>query len=377
MSEVFDIAVIGAGVMGATAALFLARGGMRVALIDRGGICQEASGVNAGTLTLHMTRAALIPHAMRGREMWLDAPNWLGMDVGARSAPGLSVAFTADERDMLEKRAAARREAGAPITLITAAQAAEIEPGVNPSILAAAYCALDGHVTAYLTGRAYRQALTAAGVTLFEGEAAAGIARESGAWAVRVGAGRVRATRIVLAGGVWLEEMLSWLGLTVPIRCLINQLVVTERLGPVMRSVLGIANGLLSLKQFENGTVLIGGGWQGRGDVVRGGVEAIPDNLIGNVRLARHTIPALGKARIARIWLGLESETADAMPAIGPLPGVPDAFVVGCVHSGYTSGPFMGRLLADIVLGVAETPHAFNPARLLADAGSSLQDSVA
>jgi sarcosine oxidase subunit beta len=65
------------------------------------------------------------------------------------------------------------------------------------------------------------------------------------------------------------------------------------------------------------------------------------------------------------------------MPAIGPLPGVPDAFVVGCVHSGYTSGPFMGRLLADIVLGVAETPHAFNPARLLADAGSSLQDSVA
>jgi sarcosine oxidase subunit beta len=377
MSEVFDIAVIGAGVMGATAALFLARGGMRVALIDRGGICQEASGVNAGTLTLHMTRAALIPHAMRGREMWLDAPNWLGMDVGARSAPGLSVAFTADERDMLEKRAAARREAGAPITLITAAQAAEIEPGVNPSILAAAYCALDGHVTAYLTGRAYRQALTAAGVTLFEGEAAAGIARESGAWAVRVGAGRVRATRIVLAGGVWLEEMLSWLGLTVPIRCLINQLVVTERLGPVMRSVLGIANGLLSLKQFENGTVLIGGGWQGRGDVVRGGVEAIPDNLIGNVRLARHTIPALGKARIARIWLGLESETADAMPAIGPLPGVPDAFVVGCVHSGYTSGPFMGRLLADIVLGVAESPHAFNPARLLAAAGSSLQDSVA
>ena len=377
MSEDFDVAVLGAGVMGATAALLLARGGMRVALIDRGGICQEASGVNAGTLTLHMTRAALIPYAMRGREMWLDAPNWLGMDVGARSAPGLSVAYTADERDMLEKRAAARREAGAPITLITAAQATEIEPGLNRTILAGAYCVLDGHVTAYLTGRAYCQALAAAAATLLEREAATGIARENGAWGIRVGQRTVRATRIVLAGGVWLQEMLSWLCLAVPIRCLVNQLVVTERLGPVMRSVLGIANGLLSLKQFENGTVLIGGGWQGKGDVVRGGVEAIPDNLIGNVRLARHTIPALGKTRIARIWLGLESETADAMPAIGPLPGLPDAFVIGCVHSGYTSGPAMGRLLAQIVLGKAETPATFNPARLLPAVGSSLQDIVA
>lgn len=374
--DVLDVAVVGAGVMGATAALFLARGGMRVALIDRGGICQEASGVNAGTLTLHMTRAALIPHAMRGRELWLDAPRWLGMDVGARAAPGLSVAYTPAECDMLERRAAARREAGAPITLVTAAQAAEIEPGLNRTVLAAAYCPLDGHVTAYLTGRAYRQALTRAGVTLCEGEAVTGASREGNAWAVRTGARMLRARRLVLAGGVWLEQMLAWLGLAIPIRCLVNQLVVTQRLPPVMRSVLGIANGLLSLKQFENGSVLIGGGWQGRGDVVRGGVEAIPDSLIGNVRLARHTIPALGEASVARIWLGLESETADAMPLLGRLPGLEDAFVVGCVHSGYTSGPHMGRLLADIVLG-AEPPRMFDPARLLPAAAPGLQEATA
>ncbi|MDJ0930661.1 MAG: FAD-dependent oxidoreductase [Breoghania sp.] len=64
-----DAAIIGVGAMDATVALHLARGGMRVALIDRGEICREASGVNAGTLTLHMTRAALIPYAMKGREL--------------------------------------------------------------------------------------------------------------------------------------------------------------------------------------------------------------------------------------------------------------------------------------------------------------------
>jgi sarcosine oxidase subunit beta len=372
-----DIAVIGAGVMGATVALRLARGGMRTALIDRGDICREASGVNAGTLTLHMTRAALIPYAMKGRALWLDAERWLGRDVGARSAPGFSLAFTEAEEAMLVKRAEARAAMGAPIRLVTPAEACAIDPGINPAIRAAAFCELDGHVTAYLTGRAYRAALTEAGVSLDEGRGVDGIEVSDAGYVIRhTDATALRARRIVLAGGVWLETMLAWLGFQVPVKCLINQLVVTERMRPVMRSVVGIANGLLSLKQFENGTVLIGGGWQGKGDPLRGGVEPIPDNLIGNIQLARHAVPALGETRIARIWLGLEAETADAMPMIGPLPGRDDAYVIGCVHSGYTSAPYMGRLLAERILGLAPELPLFDPARLMKPAPAKLEETA-
>jgi sarcosine oxidase subunit beta len=361
-----DAAVIGAGVMGATTALHLARAGMSVALIDRGPICREASGVNAGTLTLHMTRAALIPYAMRGRELWLDAARWLGRDPGATATPGLCLAFTAEEEALLQARAEARRAQGAPIELVTPAQAREIEPGLTPTLRAAAHCPLDGHVTAYLTGSAYRAALVEAGAEILEGWPVAGVERDGAGFSVRAGDGRVvRARRLVLAGGVWLERMLAWFGLDIRVKCLINQLVVTERMRPVMRSVLSIANGLLSLKQFANGAVLIGGGWQGIGDPDRGGVEAVPQNLIGNVRLARHTIPALADGRVLRIWLGLESETADAMPMIGPVPGVLDAYVIGCVHSGYTSGPYMGKLLADRILDREPEMPLFDPARLL------------
>lgn len=375
MGEDVDVAVIGAGAMGATAALWLARGGMKTALIDRGEICREASGVNAGTLTLHMTRAALIPYAMKGRALWLDSARWLGRDVGARSAPGFSLAFTAAEEEMLVKRAEARAAMGAPIRLMTPAEACALDPGINPAIRAAAFCALDGHVTAYLTGRAYRHALGEAGVSLSEGHAVTAIEPVGGGYLIRrADAPAVRARRLVLAGGVWLETMLAWLGFRVPVKCLVNQLVVTERMRPVMRSVVGIANGLLSLKQFENGTVLIGGGWQGIGDPVRGGVEAIPDNLIGNIRLARHAIPALGETRVVRIWLGLESETADAMPMIGPLPGLEDAYVIGCVHSGYTSAPCMGRLLAERILGHEPEMALFDPARLMQPAPAKLED---
>jgi len=366
MSARFDVGVVGAGVMGATTALFLARAGMRVVLIDRGELCREASGVNAGTLTLHMTRAALIPYAQAGWRMWMTTDEWLGGGVDAVATEGLALAFTDAEAELLERRAAVRREHGADIRVIDRQRALQIEPGLNENVLKAAYCETDGYASAYFTGRAYRRALAEAGATIVEQRPIVGIDANDRGFAVRAVTGeRWDTQRVVLAGGVWLGEMLRWLGIDIPVKCLINQLIVTERLQRVMRTVLSVASGLLSLKQFANGTVLIGGGWQGRGDPVRGGVETIPENFIGNLRLARWTIPALAQARVARIWLGLEAETADAMPIIGALPGVRDAYVIGSVHSGYTSGPYMGSLLANLILGREPERPLFDPARLV------------
>lgn len=365
----YDAVVIGGGVMGCSAALHLAQGGMRVAVIDRGPLCREASGVNAGTLTLHMTRAALIPYAMRAWKMWMEAEQWLGMGVLATHVPGLTLAFTEGECELVELRAKARRDYGAPIEVISPERAREIEPGVHPALLKAGYCEIDGFASAYLTGRAFRHALSRAGVDVLEGRPVQAIDSGDDGHVVRFtgpdGAGTLHATRVVLAGGVWIEDMLAWLGVHIPIKVLINQLIVTERIRPVMRTVLSVANGLLSLKQFANGTVLIGGGWQGEGDRLRGGVEARPQNLVGNMRLAAYAVPALAEARIARIWLGLEAETADAMPIVGDVPGVRDAYVVGSAHSGYTSGPFMGRILAQHMLGRTPDLPLFEPARLL------------
>jgi hypothetical protein len=95
-----------------------------VALLDRGEICREASGVNAGTLTMQMTRAALIPYALRAHGMWLRMAEWCdGGHVDAVACPGLSVAFTAAEAAMLEERAHHRRLAGAPIELVSGSRA--------------------------------------------------------------------------------------------------------------------------------------------------------------------------------------------------------------------------------------------------------------
>ncbi len=377
LSGCLDAVVVGGGIHGCTLALFLARGGMSVALVERGPLCREASGTNAGTLTMQMTRVALIPYALKGHEMWATAGEWLGHNVGTVICDGLSLAFTEREAEVLEYRAGKRREAGAPIDLIPAARAREAEPGLSRHPILAAHCPVDGYTSAYQTGLAYRRALIEAGVTLHEGVAAIGLERRGSAHEVILADGRrLAATRLALCGGVWLEQMCAWLGVRLPIKVLVNQLAVTERMPKVMQTVIGIASGLLSLKQFANGTIVIGGGWQGTGDPTQGVTALRPEALVGNVRLACHAIPAMRAGRLARAWCGFEAETADAMPAVGPIPGIENAFVCGSVHSGYTSGLYIARLLADHMLGQEPALPLFPIDRLLEDSVAEEPDAT-
>lgn len=360
----YDTIVIGGGVMGSTVAFRLAEGGQKVALIERGGLCMQASGVNAGTLSIQIKRAALVPYAMKGWDLWRTTREWLGVDVGFAQVGGVTIAFTEEEAQMLSERMDARIQAGAPVEMVGPNRARELEPGLSDKAVLAAWCPMDGYASSYMLGDAYRGALARAGAAVHEFTNVDKVEREDGGYVVRTPKGAFRAKRVVVAGGVWLERLLKRdFDVHIPVTCRVNMVSVTERMPPIMQRVLGIATSLLTLKQSENGTVLIGGGWQGKGDPDRGGYEIIPENFIGNLRLAGFVIPALKQARIVRTWLGVEGSAEDVMPLVGEIPGAPDAYVIGCVRGGYTIGPYMGTLLAQRILGHEPEMPLFDPAR--------------
>lgn len=114
-SATFDVAVIGGGVMGSGTALHLAWGGMRVVLIERGRLCRQASGANAGGMTMQDKPPALIPYFLRARELWETAGEWLGGDAGYRKTGGFFLAFREAEVALLEDRLDARQAADRPI----------------------------------------------------------------------------------------------------------------------------------------------------------------------------------------------------------------------------------------------------------------------
>jgi len=361
--QVYDVVVIGGGISGCSSALHLAKGGMSVALIERERLCRAASAANAGTLSIQIKRASLVSYSMRSWQMWRDAPNWLGREVGFVHQGGLTVAFNDDEADMLKERMGERRDAGAPIEFLDGARARAMEPGLTEHVKLASYCEMDAFANSLLTGIAFRTAMVKEGVQIMEDAPVSGIDRESGGFAVRTPAGVVRGRRVVLAGGAWLGRMFAWLGLDVLVEYAPHMVSVTERAPVLMRTVIGIATGLLTIKQKKDGTIVIGGGWDGIGDPDRGGVGIIPENFVGNLRLAHFTIPALSKVRIMRSWVGLEPNSADFMPILGPVPGVDGAFAIGCIRGGYTNGPFFGKLLAQAVLGQEPDMPLFDPGR--------------
>ena len=369
-SDRYDVAVIGGGAMGCSVALHLARDGMRVALIERKGLCMEASGVNAGTLTLYTNPLNLIPYHIKAIELWKTARDWLGSDMGFRERGGLTLAFTEEETGLLEGGIAERIDLGVPAELVTGARLKEIDEAVSGNAVAACYCPLDGYADAAVTGQAFRAALTGEGVDIREGQPVNAIERDDAGHRIHVGGNVLNSSRVVVVAGIWARQLLEGLGVRLfdNMMCRVNQMAVTERMAPTLKSIVTCAAGGLTVKQTDNGTFLIGGGWQGKGDPMQGGAEIIPEHLIGNLRLAHTAVPALGKARVVRSWLGLEARYADQGPVAGAVPGASDAYVIGGVFSGWTAAPFMGRLLADQILGREPEMPLFDPARVMAPA---------
>ena len=152
----------------------------------------------------------------------------------------------------------------------------------------------------------------------------------------------------------------------VPITVLTNQLSATSD-----RARCGRKSALHPVfspsSSIPHGTVVIGGGWQGRGDPDTGRTELVPENIIGNIRLA--CTPFRRCARRARALLGrFEAETADALPRRGAALLTP---MCGSVHSGYTSGPYIAKLLAERILGREPEMPLFPIERLLAPAANA------
>ena len=361
----YDIAVIGGGILGCSSALHLARGGMRVLLLEAGGLCMEASSRNAGTLAIQYPRAELTPYAMRSWEMWRDAKSWLGRDVGYREIGGLVLAFSDAEAERLVRTAGARQEAGAPIQLVDAKAARALEPQLSDKVVLASYCAIDGYADSTISALAFKRAMSDAEVDLCEGCKVTRVDRGSSHFVVAGETATFEASRILLAGGVWNRDLGNLLGLDLPVGQRINQMIVTERQPQLVTRMLGVVSGRLSLKQKPNGTVLIGGGWTGLPGHHGRSYRVDLKNLIGNLRLAGHSVPVLKNARVVRTWFGVRDHFPDYMPAIGALDSSDTLFLIACGVSGFTLGPFLGRLLADRILGRQAELPLFDPQRWL------------
>ncbi len=175
------------------------------------------------------------------------------------------------------------------------------------------------------------------------------------------------AEKLLIACGIWSPKVCNWLGVNIPINIDINHVMVSAPEKTVVKHVITHAKGNLTVKQPNIGTVLIGGGWQGEGNLSTDKKLLSISSIVGNIHCAYRTIPSISKFLINRIWLEFNGNSKDKLPLLGKLPGYENIYINACTSGGFTLGPYLGSLAADLMAEgkTSEDISYLNPRRFV------------
>lgn len=375
MSREADVIVVGGGLHGCSTALQLALRGQKVIVLERQHIGRHSSGINAGGVRTMGRHVAEIELSVMGMEMWRTATALVGDDCGYVQCSQIRVAETSEQLATVEARAAATRRLGFEHEeVIDAAETRRLLPGLGSECTGALIVRTDGAADPYRTTAAFGARARERGAEIIEGAGVTALERRGERWSVRVGDTEYLAPVMVNTAGAWAAQLASLVGDEFPLKTRASMMLVTERMPVFVTPVVSAVGRKLSFKQTPAGTVLIGGGQQGRVDLDReqGFVDVL--NLAKSAEAAAALFPQVRNARIVRSWCGIEAETPDGIPILGlslKAPALVHAF--GYSGHGFQLGPICGVAIADLAMhGQTSLPIAgLTPARFAAGASAA------
>lgn len=381
-----DVVVIGAGIVGAAVAHRAATRGLRVALLERDEPGRQGSGSTAGNIhiqAIHTRRPGqqvpvdvrrFLPLQRAARERWEAWESEIG-PVGFRRCGGLMVAETARQLEDLHRKHLWEREIGIATEVLDAEQAGSVLPLLSSSVLGATWCEWDGFADPALVTPALVRCAVVAGAALHVNTPVHAVRRAAVGWIVEAGEETWSAPTVVNAAGPWIRDISGLAGAPVDMAPTAIQMHTLSAGDVTLPYVVAHVGEGLSVKQTDDGQIMVGGGWpagpmrpDGRAEVERASIE-------GNLGQVRRILPAVGARPLDRVWTGPLAACADEMPVVGEVSGMPGLYIVGGTYS-FTLAPLWGDLVADLITGI--TPGLpigdLGPDRLLA--GPAGQDEL-
>ncbi|MDH0745622.1 FAD-binding oxidoreductase [Pseudomonas sp. GD03842] len=347
-SEV-DAVIIGGGIVGSSAALFLARTGKRVVLLERDFVGAHSSGVNYGGVRRQGRPLSQLPLSQRAHGIWADLHNLIGIDGEYQRSGHLKLARSEQDMAALEAYERAARGFGLNLQLLDRTQLRARFPWAGDVAVGASLCADDGHANPRLVSPAFAFAARRAGAQVEEQARVIEVTHDGLAFRVRTAHGtQWRAPWLLNCAGAWAADLAAQFGEPVPMRSGHPAMLVTEPLPLFMDVSTGVEGGGIYARQVARGNCVLGGGQgfaldPGR---ARPGQAAILEIL----RNAGELYPPLAGAQAIRTWSGTEGYLPDREPVLGASatqPGLLHGF--GFAGSGFQIGPAAGQALAQIV----------------------------
>jgi sarcosine oxidase subunit beta len=349
--EKTDVLIIGGGIVGTSAAFFLSKQGVDIILVERSLIGREASGSNAGTLSVQTKKAELIHLAREGTRIWSELQEELEEDLEFRQHGGLRVAEDSQQLQVLLQIVKEQKKLGIDVELLSSKELETVAPYISSSVVAASFCKEDGRSNPLASPGALARAAQSQGARIHEYEAVKSIKIISkDCFLVKSTKGEYQSSCILNSAGVWSRDIFRMIGLDFPITLDPQQVMVTEQVPKIFPHLITHVKGNLTLKQMDSSNVVIGGGWKGIGNAEKRIKKVSYYNMQANIQYACRVIPGLKELNLIRCWTGLEGRTPDFLPIIGNLTLLPGFYSASCCKGGYHLGPLWGRVLTELIL---------------------------
>lgn len=368
-----EVTIVGGGIVGASAALFLRRMGLSVVLLERDLCGSRSSGVNYGGVRRQGRPPSQLPLAQRAHAIWAELPRLIGIEGEYLRSGHLKIARSEADLASLEDYRDHTRGWGMGLEILSARAVRERCPWLGPAAVGGSLCPQDGQANPRLVSPAFARAAQRLGADIREQAPVDTAAHDGTGFVVRSGTVlEVRSRYLLNCAGAWADRMAAQFGDSVPMQPGHPQMAVTEPLPAFMSFSLGVEGGGVYARQVRRGNCVIGGGKGHALDDLRARVTA--GGLAHLMRQAADLLPALRHAHVIRTWSGTEGYLPDRLPVIGPsttTPGLIHAF--GFAGGGFQLGPAVGAVLADLVRdGMTSTPiSAFSVSRFPTASGAA------
>jgi glycine/D-amino acid oxidase-like deaminating enzyme len=412
-----DVVVIGGGVVGVFTAYYLARRGVKVALLEKGRVAAEQSSRNWGWCRQQNRDARELPMATKSLDLWEKVAQETGEDTGFRRCGLLYLSQDENELAGWAKWRDFARTVGVTTHMLSAEEASERARATGRTWKGGVFSPTDGTADPSKAVPVAARGIMAAGGTVHQNCAARGAELSAGRVSgVVTEAGTIRTKTVVMAGGAWASSFCNQLGIRFP------QASVRSSILAVAPGANGLPDALhtarVSLTRRSNGgyTLAISGraridptpqqfkfsreflpmfarrwrslapggseGWrQGHESLTKWALDGAtpmernrildPKPDMGQIRLTHQRacdlLPELRRVAISDVWAGYIDSTPDGVPAIGELEGIP-GFILAAGFSGhgFGIGPGAGHMIADIITGSEPIvdPRPYRPERL-------------
>lgn len=353
-----DILVIGGGIVGICAAIAAAEEGASVIVVDAG--LPAGSDANAGSLHVQMQSRLLrlFPELAVNVEaslpLYLEAVAlWRRMDKEYDGFElvqngGLMVAETPDQMRFLESKARREAQLGLTVDVVGRADLDRIAGYFGPNIVGAQICREEGKLNPLIANRKLRARALDLGTQLVAAKVTSiGVRQDR---VIVVAECSYSADQVIIAAAWGSGDLCRMVGTVLPTKSEPLHMNITEPAAYSLEHLIQHAERPITLKQFQSGQIVIGGGWPAYYEPENQVPRVLEESLIGNVALAGNLVPAIRSLRVLRNWAGLNT-TTDGKSVIGRLADTERVVAAVPGDAGYTLGPLIGQAAAALALG--------------------------